>query len=98
MVALFSKNTGEPLAEAQHTDHPAALMEQREKAEYLKKAIACLPPNQQTVFVLAHVEELPQKEIAEIMAMSLKAVESLLQRAKGNLRKELADMYERRNK
>jgi DNA-directed RNA polymerase specialized sigma24 family protein len=36
----------------------------------------------------------PQKEIAEIMNLSLKAVESLLQRAKVNLRKKLSDIYE----
>jgi len=43
---------------------------------------------------LAHIEELPQKNIAEILNLSIKAVESLLQRAKVNLRKKLGVIYE----
>jgi RNA polymerase sigma-70 factor (ECF subfamily) len=77
-------------------EHPGIKLEQRENAKYLFAAIHTLPGNQRTVFVLVHIEELPQKEIAEIMNLSVKAVESLLQRAKGNLRKKLADYYDRR--
>ncbi|WP_409241834.1 RNA polymerase sigma factor [Caballeronia sp. INML3B] len=43
------------------------------------------------------MEELPQKDIAEIMNLSVKAVESLLQRAKMNLRKKLSAVYEGKN-
>jgi RNA polymerase sigma-70 factor (ECF subfamily) len=46
------------------------------------------------VFILAHIEELPQRDIAEIMNLSVKAVESLLQRGKMNLRNKLGKMYE----
>ena len=53
-----------------------------------------LPGSQQTAFILKHVEGLPQKEIALIMKIGEKAVESLLQRAKVNLRKLLADIYD----
>lgn len=87
----------EDLPDRPHFDHPGILLERKENGRYLFEAIATLPPNQKTVFVLAHIEELPQKEIAEIMGMTLKAVESLLQRAKGNLRKKLGDVYDRRN-
>jgi RNA polymerase sigma factor (sigma-70 family) len=59
-------------------------------------AIALLPDNQKTAFVLAHVEGLPQKEVCDIMDLSLKAVESLLQRAKQSLRRELGAIYDRR--
>lgn len=72
--------------------HPGILAENREKAAYLFKAINTLPDNQKTAFVLVHIEDLPQKEVADIMNLSVKAVESLLQRAKGNLRKQLEDM------
>ena len=81
-----------------HFDHPGILLEQKEKARYLFEAIETLPENQKTVFVLAHVEELPQKDIAEIMDLSVKAVESLLQRAKGNLRKKLGIIYTKENR
>jgi RNA polymerase sigma-70 factor (ECF subfamily) len=76
-------------------DHPGIQLEQRENARHLFKAIEGLPNNQKTIFILAHIEELPQKEIAEIMNMSLKAVESVLQRAKGNLRKKLSAYYKK---
>jgi RNA polymerase sigma factor (sigma-70 family) len=75
-------------------DHPGVRLEQREYARHLFAAIDALPENQRTAFILAHIEELPQKEIADIMDMSVKAVESLLQRAKGALRKKLSGIYE----
>jgi len=94
---LFSKDSGEPLHDKPNFEHPGIQLEQKERSRYLFQAIDTLPENQKTVFVLAHIEELPQKEIAEIMNISVKAVESLLQRAKGNLRKKLSDIYDRRN-
>ena len=95
--ALFNDHTGEPITEAKNFDHPGIQLERRENARHLFAAIETLPENQKTVFVLAHIEELPQKEIAAIMEISLKAVESLLQRAKGNLKKKLGTIYDRRN-
>ena len=98
-LSLFSQlfqKSGEPFNEKTTFDHPGIQLEQRENARYLFKAIEDLPNNQKTIFILAHIEELPQKEIAEIMNMSLKAVESVLQRAKGNLRKKLSGYYDRR--
>ncbi len=90
---MFGGDTKEAL-EAQPTfDHPGILLERKEQAAALFAAINTLPENQKTVFVLAHVEELPQKEVAEIMGISLKAVESLLQRAKAGLRKKLSTIY-----
>ena len=86
---LFNK---EATVQATDFTHPGIIAENREKAAYLFTAIKTLPENQQTAFVLVHVEELPQKEVAEIMNLSVKAVESLLQRAKGNLRKWLGEV------
>jgi RNA polymerase sigma-70 factor (ECF subfamily) len=95
---LFNRDTGQPLAEQPDFIHPGIVLEQRENARYLFAAIETLPDTQKTVFVLAHIEDLPQKDIAEIMNLSVKAIESLLQRAKGNLRKKLGDVYDRRKK
>jgi RNA polymerase sigma factor (sigma-70 family) len=95
---LFDKDNTGAMHEKAHFEHPGILLEQKENARYLFEAIETLPPNQKTVFVLAHIEELPQKEISDIMNMSLKAVESLLQRAKANLRKKLGHIYDRRKK
>lgn len=94
---LFFPDSGEPAVDKPEFVHPGIQLERKEKAIYLFKAIETLPDNQKTVFVLAHIEDLPQKEIAEIMDISLKAVESLLQRAKGNLRKKLSHIYNEGN-
>ena len=96
--SLFHKDTGEEIHSKPHFDHPGILLEQKEKARYLFEAIESLPETQKTVFVLAHVEELLQKDIAEIMNLSVKAVESLLQRAKNNLRKKLRTIYTKENR
>lgn len=73
--------------------HPGVLTEQRENAVFLFKALKQLPENQHTAFLLKHIECLTQKEIAQIMDISEKAVESLLSRAKYNLRKLLNDYF-----
>lgn len=91
--AFFQSESTSEIAGKTSFDHPGIRLEQRENARYLFRAIDTLPDNQKTAFVLAHIEELPQKDIAEIMNMSVKGVESLLQRAKGNLRKYLSDIY-----
>lgn len=73
--------------------HPGVLIEQQEQSAYLYRAIHALPERQKTAFVLGLVEGLPRQEVADIMALSLKAVESLLQRAKQNLRQKLKEWY-----
>lgn len=93
LSSLF-KPTGEMAHDPGHFEHPAASLEQKEKSVVLFKAIRQLPENQQTAFILKQVEGLSQKEIAAIMDLGEKAVESLLQRAKGNLRKILSDYYD----
>ena len=77
-------------------EHPGVVAERKEMAGILFRALDTLPENQKAVFVLSQIEELPQREIAEILNVSVKAMESLLQRAKANLRVKLAPVYERR--
>ena len=72
-----------------HFDHPGILLENKDEARVLFEQIYLLPNQQKTAFILAYVEELPRGEIAEIMDLKLKAVESLLHRAKKNLREKL---------
>jgi len=77
-------------------EHPGVKLEQTENAAALYKAMDCLPNNQKTAFILSYIEHLPRKEVANIMENSLKAVESLLQRAKKNMRSELKKSYPNR--
>lgn len=79
-------------------EHPGVLLENKENAAALYKAMDCLPDHQKTAFILSYIEELPRQEVAEIMETSLKAVESLLQRAKKNMRSELIKLYPHRRK
>ena len=67
-------------------DHPGIIEENKENAKLMYQAISSLPDAQKTAFILGFIEEKPRQEIADIMEISLKAVESLLQRAKANLR------------
>lgn len=73
--------------------HPGINMENKENAAVLFKAIEQLPPNQKTAFVLNKVEGLSYFEIGEIMKLSDSAVDALLHRAKGKLRKILTEYY-----
>lgn len=77
-----------------HFQHPGVLMENQERAQILFLAIKKLPENQKTAFVLNKLEDLPYAEIAEIMELSLASIESLLFRARQNLRNHLGHWYE----
>ena len=79
-------------------EHPGILLENKEEAKLLFSVIDTLADKQKTAFILSFIEHLPRQEVADIMEMSLKAVESLLQRAKGNLRKKLEKHYPYRRK
>jgi len=73
-------------------------LENKERSIILFKAIGLLPEQQQTAYVLHKVEQVSYNEIAVIMEVSLSAVESLLFRAKQNLKKHLATYYEENEK
>ena len=73
--------------------HPGVLAENKERATHLFKAINTLPENQKTAFVLQKVEGMNQKDISVIMDLKEGAIESLLMRAKANLKKSLINYY-----
>ncbi|MFY7999296.1 MAG: RNA polymerase sigma factor [Candidatus Kapaibacteriota bacterium] len=79
-------------------EYPGIALERQENAKILFKALQHLPQQQQTAFILSFIEELPRQEVADVMQTSLKAIESLLQRAKGNLRTALEKYYPDRRK
>jgi RNA polymerase sigma-70 factor (ECF subfamily) len=70
-------------------NHPGVAAESKQEMQELFRAIHSLPENQQTALILTRIEDRSQKEVAEIMNVSVKAVESLLQRAKQALIKKL---------
>lgn len=74
-------------------NHPGVVLDNKEKAAALFKAIKKLPEKQRIAFTLHKVEGLAYKEVAEIMDTSLFAVESLISRAKTGLKKLLENYY-----
>ena len=47
---------------------------------------------------MSYIEKLPRQEVADIMGITLKSVEGLLQRAKNNLRKKLISIHPQKDK
>jgi len=94
ITSIFNPKTGELLIDQPDFIHPGVEIELRERSSILFKAIDILPANQKTAFILSKVEGLSNNEISEIMKNSLSSVESLLFRAKQNLRKQLNDKYD----
>lgn len=76
-------------------EHPGVQMERQEHSKILFGAINRLSDQQKVAFTLHHVEGLSYQEITEVMQTSLPSVESLLFRAKQNLRKQLQGYYQR---
>ena len=97
MQSLFGKD-GEEAAHPVEFDHPGVQLEKKENARDLFKALRKLPEKQQVAFTLHKLEGQSYQEIAAIMNMSLYAVESLMARAKTNLKKELQGYYQRQLK
>ena len=79
----------EPLHELPDFNHPGVALDRKENAAKLFKVIAQLPDNQKTAFTLHKLDDLSYQEISDVMQTSVAAVESLMHRAKQNLRKML---------
>ncbi len=88
MQRLFGEGN-EPLYEIPDFNHPGVAMDRKETAAKLFKAIAQLPENQKAAFTLHKLLDLSYQEISEVMQTSVPAVESLMHRAKQNLKKIL---------
>jgi RNA polymerase sigma factor (sigma-70 family) len=69
--------------------HPGVALEKKEDSKILARAISRLPENQRVAFTLNKLGDLSYQEVSEVMKTTVSAVESLLHRAKQNLRKEL---------
>jgi len=70
--------------------NPEKRAEARLMQDHLDAALQKLTPREKSIFVLRHYNDLPQKEIAEILKINLGTVKSMLFRAIKKLQKELA--------
>lgn len=69
---------------------PAANLEAAADAQSVQAALLRLPPRQRQAIVLCHFQEISNIEAAEMMEISVEALESLLSRARRSLRALLA--------
>ena len=74
-------------------NHPFLQLENKERAEVLYSALNKLPSSQRVAFVLHKIEGQSYEEISKVMDTSVPSVESLIHRAKMNLRKRLQNYY-----
>jgi RNA polymerase sigma-70 factor (ECF subfamily) len=86
---LFFEDSNEVKHDKANFNHPGVELENKEAVEKIFHEINQLPTNQKTVIILSRIEQKSQAEVAEIMNLSIKAAESLYQRAKQNLSKKL---------
>lgn len=73
--------------------HPGIAAENKEKAAVLFKAIQSLPEKQRLAFTLIKVQGMNYEEACAVMQQNIKAVESLITRARINLQLKLESYY-----
>jgi RNA polymerase sigma-70 factor (ECF subfamily) len=92
ITSLFGEK-GELVTDPPDFIHPGVTAENQELSAILFNAISKLPQSQKIAFTLSKIEGLSYEETADVMNISVSAVESLMFRAKQNLRISLADYY-----
>jgi len=76
-------------------NHPGVILEQKEQKEMLFIAINQLPESQKIIFTLHMIDDLSYKEISAITEKSISSIESLLFRARKNLKNILTKHYKK---
>lgn len=90
----FHAEENEIAFEPEDHSEPTEALERQERAAVLARAVSALPENQRIAITLNQYEGLSYAAVADIMTTSVSAVESLLFRAKKNLRKQLLRYYD----
>lgn len=73
---------------------PERLARRDDLAREVQQALALLPERQRDAIVLSHYQELSQREAAEVLEISVEALESLLSRGRRALREQLSHAHE----
>ncbi len=68
---------------------PLTNAERREAGRLIEEAISALPDDQRTTLILVERQNLPYKDIAEILGVTVSAVKMRVKRARENLREAL---------
>jgi RNA polymerase sigma factor (sigma-70 family) len=90
IIGFFDRENRQIIDIASDYPDPSATIEQEELVQLLHSAVTRLPHNQKIAFTLNKFDQLPASEVAIVMDLSIASVESLLHRAKQNLREILS--------
>jgi RNA polymerase sigma-70 factor (ECF subfamily) len=80
---------GEEVSLADDRETPDAALLRQESEKILEREIAALPDRQRTALNLCFDEGLSNQEAAEVMGLNLKALQSLIMRAKTTLKERM---------
>ena len=84
-------------SEDSHNDHleVSAPADSEVDGQYIRKWLQSLPPRQRHALVLTYYQSLSNKEVGEVMGLGVRAVESLLVRARTAMKERLGEDYDR---
>ena len=88
-IDVLRKRQREVSWDPSESEHPLTESDTPRAQQPIDVALMRLPESQRTALVLTYYQNLSNREVAEIMNSSVRAVESLLVRARGNLKKQL---------
>lgn len=86
-ISIFSLEFKNHKQKLHSPDNPQKQIEKNENQELLNQALAKLPENQRIAITLIKLQDMTYKEASEVMDVTVQAVESLMIRAKNNLKK-----------
>ena len=89
LTGLFDPESGRELHVISDFKHPGSTMENEEEITTIFQHIEVLPEKQKTALILSVMEQLSYEEISKVMDTSISSVESLLFRARKNLKNKL---------
>ena len=95
LLHLFGEDEVENYIVAPENMSPDKDLENQERARVLNLALEKLPENQRIAFTLSNYNEMSYEEISNILNTSISSVESLIHRAKTNLKKKLYNYYKK---
>lgn len=88
-IDIMRKRQREVSWDLSESEYPVTESDAPKEQQPIDLALMRLPESQRTALVLTYYQNLSNREVAEIMNSSVRAVESLLVRARGNLKKQL---------
>jgi RNA polymerase sigma-70 factor (ECF subfamily) len=83
------RKTDLPGGDAPQDQSPETELLRAELKDVVARAVMQLPETQREILILAHYEQMPLAEIAQVTALELGAVKSRLQRARASLKESL---------